>query len=249
MKRALVLVVLLLMVIPATAKASGIDFLVAPEKINIDALYKGTTLQIDGRVPEGTQVVLRFMGASENLNMKQKGKAFGLLWMNMNSLHFGNVPSVCLIGSSTPLKELGLSGTKLGFEGVSEGITIDPPSANRQILLPDLLQLKEHEGLFRQSTGTVTLGEKHDGMQAFSAKMDIPSRLSPGGYTVEVIAVRDGTIQAQASKSVDASLTGIPSVMANLAFTHGAWYGVLASLIAILGGLAIGLVFQSKGAH
>jgi hypothetical protein len=71
----------------------------------------------------------------------------------------------------------------------------------------------------------------------------------PGGYTVEVIAVRDGTIQARASKAVDASLTGIPAVMANLAFNHGAWYGILASIIAILGGLIIGLVFQSKGAH
>lgn len=249
MKRVMILLVFSLLAMPGGVRASGIDFSVAPEKIDINALYNGTTLQVDGRVPEGNQVVLRFIGAPEDVNMKQKGKALGLLWMNMNTLHFGHVPRVCLIDSSAPLKELGLSGGKLGLEGLAANIAIDPPTADRHEILPELMLVKEHEGLFRQNVGAVKMGERHDGMQAFSARVDIPSRLSPGSYTVEVFAVRDGTVQAQASKAVEARLTGVPSVMADLAFNHGAWYGILASIIAILGGLAIGLVFQSKGAH
>ena len=41
----------------------------------------------------------------------------------------------------------------------------------------------------------------------------------------------------------------VAAVMADLAFNHGLWYGILSSVIAILAGLGIGLVFQSKGAH
>jgi hypothetical protein len=248
MKRAAILL-LVLMALPMAARASGVDVTVAPGSIDIHALYNGASLQVDGRVPEGSQVVLRFVGAPEDVRMKQKGKALGLLWMNMDTLHFSGVPKVCLIESSAPMKDLGLAGAKLGLEGLSEAISIEPPTADRKALLPELLLLKGHEGLFRQESATVKLGEKHDGMQAFSASLAIPSRLSPGTYSVEVFAVKDGVVQTQAAKPVEAKLIGVPALMADLAFNHGAWYGVLASIIAILGGLAIGLVFQSKGAH
>lgn len=251
MKRAAILLCILLAAAaaPLAARDSGIDFTAQPGSIDIHALYNGTSLHVEGRVPEGSQVVLRFVGASEDVRMKEKGKALGLLWMNMNTLHFGNVPKVCLIDSSAPLKDMGLAGAKLGLEGLADNISIDPPSADRKALLPELLLLKGQEGLFRQESSAVKLGEKHDGMQAFSAVLAIPSRLSPGTYSVEVFAVKDGVVQAQSAKSVDAKLIGVPALMADLAFNHGAWYGILASIIAILGGLAIGLVFQSKGAH
>ena len=42
---------------------------------------------------------------------------------------------------------------------------------------------------------------------------------------------------------------GASDLLLQIAFGHGALYGVLATLIALLAGLAIGLVFQSKGAH
>jgi hypothetical protein len=77
----------------------------------------------------------------------------------------------------------------------------------------------------------------------------VPSRLSPGSYTVEVFAVKDGVIVAQDAQPLNAKLTGAPAFLADLAFNHAIWYGVLASIIAIVAGLGIGLVFQSKGAH
>ncbi|MFP5240311.1 MAG: TIGR02186 family protein [Acidobacteriota bacterium] len=249
MKRTVLFLLSLLLCLPAAARAAGIDFTAQPAAIEIGTLYKGTAIQVEGRVPEGTQVVLRFTGAPEDLRMKQKGKAMGLLWMNMNTLHFGNVPKVCLIDSSAPLKDLGLDGAKLGLMGLAENVSVEPATADRATLLPELVTLKEQEGLFRQSSGGVKLGEKRDGLQAFSATLAVPSRLSPGSYSVEVFALRDGTIQAQAAKAVDARLVGAPALLADLAFNHGAWYGILASIIAILGGLAIGLVFQSMGAH
>lgn len=244
-----ILFFLLFVAMPATLRASELDFDVAPSAIDIGATYNGASLQVDGQVPEGSQVVVRVSGASGNVALKQKGKVFGLLWMNMNTLHLSNVPAVCLIDSSAPLAELGAAGAELGLKGLTGKIAIDPPSADRALLLPEFLLLKSQEGLYQENAGGVKLGQAKDGRQPFTASVKIPSRLSPGSYAVEAFAVKDGVVAAQASQVVAAKLTGAPAFLADLAFNHAAWYGVLASIIAILGGLGIGLVFQSKGAH
>jgi len=251
MKRAAIILALLLVLPGAVAKAraAGADFTVSPPEITIHAFYNGTTLKVEGKAQEGAQMVVKFTGAPEEVRMKQKGKALGLLWMNMNTLHFGGVPKVCLVESSAPLKDLGDAGSALGLTGLAEKITIEPASADRGLLLPELLKLKRKEGLYRETSGAVTLGAAGSGQQPFSAVLAIPSRLSPGSYVLEVFAVKDGKVLSRSSQTVDAKLVGVPAMMADLAFNHGAWYGILASIIAILAGLAIGLVFQSKEPH
>ncbi len=87
-----------------------------------------------------------------------------------------------------------------------------------------------------------------DGARSFTARFFVPSRLSRADYRVEAFAV--STAGHRAPERPGAGHPGGRArVPGDLAFNHGAWYGVLASVIALLGGLAIGLVFQSKGAH
>jgi len=247
--RSFLLLSFLLLARPCAGLAANLDFGLAPQNITISTFYNGTSVTIDGAAPEGSQLVVRFSGLPEKIAMKQKGKVFGLLWMNMNTLHFDGVPKVFLVESSVPLKDLGAVGPTLGLEGLTDKVGIEPATADRAMLLPELVKLKKSEGLYREQTGAVTLGETANGLQKFSARLAIPSRLSPGDYTVEVIAVKDGIIVAQSSQPLQAKMVGIPALMADLAFNHAVWYGVLASIIAIVAGLGIGLVFQSKGAH
>lgn len=249
MKRILALFLLLALALPAAAQAAEVEFRMTPSSITIDTFYNGTSLSVEGAVPEGSGVVLRFSGAPEAVAMKEKGKALGLLWMNMNTLHFAGVPKVFLVESSIPLKDLGAVGGTLGLGGLTDKIGIEPASADRATLLPELVKLKQSEGLYREAVGAVTLGEKSGGLQTFKAKLAVPSRLSPGSYTVEVFAVKDGTVVGQSSQPMEVQMVGAPAFLADLAFNHALWYGVLASIIAIIAGLGIGLVFQSKGAH
>ncbi len=250
MKRTILLLLLVLalsLVGPVLAQSA--DFTLSPSEINIGTLYNGATLAVQGSVPEGSQVVVRFIGSPEEMVMKQKGKALGLLWMNMNTLHFSGVPTVCLVDSSAPLDGLGALGASLSLDGLAQGIHVAPSSPADQDLVAEMLKLKRSEGLYRQSSGGVTLGQVQDGQQAFQLALAVPSRLSAGTYSVEVLAMKDGQVAARAVKPVEAHLTGIPSFLADLAFNHAIWYGVLSAILAILGGLAIGLVFQSKEAH
>ncbi|MBF0482940.1 MAG: TIGR02186 family protein [Desulfovibrionaceae bacterium] len=248
MKRAALFIVLLL-ALPASALAEDVMAQVSPEAIDIGALYNGTSIAVSGLVPEGSQVALRFTGAPEEVRMKQKGKFLGLLWMNMNTLHFSGVPKVCLVESTAPLGEMGEAGGKLSLTGMAQSIGIEPAGADRGMLLPELLKLKRGEGLYRESSGAIVLGAARGAAREFSANVSIPSRLSPGSYVVEIFAVKDGRVVAQGVKNIEAKLVGIPAQLADLAFNHGALYGIFASIIAILAGLAIGIVFQSKEAH
>jgi len=246
MKRALTLVLFLLLALPGAALADKLDFSVSPQGVTIHTFYNGASVTVTGAAPEGSQIVVRFSGAPEKVAMKEKGKALGLLWMNMNTLHFSGVPKVYLVESSAPLADLGAVGATLGLEGLTDSMEIEPATADRAMLLPELVKLKKSEGLYREQSDGVAVKV---GQGRFEAKLAIPSRLSPGEYVLEVFAVKNGLIVAQGSQPLEAKLVGAPAFLADLAFNHAIWYGVLASIIAIVAGLGIGLVFQSKGAH
>ena len=246
MKRILLILLgLVLVANAAKAQAADIDFAVGQSTVNMDLFYNGASISVTGSVPEGTMAVVRFTGKADEVIMKQKGKAMGLLWMNMNTLHFSNMPAICLVESSAALT--GQAEEKLGLDSVVNAIAIKPESADRHMLLPELLKLKKSEGLYREDAAAVKLESAKDGRQAFSASVRVPSRLSPGEYSIEVFAVKNGEIIAQGVKPINARLTGVPAFIHNLAFDHGLWYGVLASVISMLAGLAVGLIFRSKG--
>ncbi|MGD9505065.1 MAG: TIGR02186 family protein [Syntrophobacteraceae bacterium] len=248
---------LLLPVFSARAMAApdATQFSVEPATIHMDTFYDGTKLVATGTVPEGSQAVLRFIGNACELHMKRKGKIFGLLWMNRDSLTFNGLPNLCIISSAVNLSELkgqepgagGLGGYKLS--GLKEGANIEPNDADSAEAFEEFIRLKQNEGLYRETVGNVAYEPGDAGFKKFRAEIPVPSRMSPGQYRVELAAIKDGSIIAKSSQPVTADLVGFPAILAGLAFGRPALYGILASIIAIISGLLIGMVFQSKGAH
>ncbi len=233
----------------AAAPAGAANLEVTPDTVRIGAGYDGTVLQISGTVPAGSDLVLRFTGSPADLHLRQKGKAFGLLWMNRGVVTFKNVPGVCLIQSSRPLDAVGPAAAAYGLETWSQRVKSENDHPEAAIDGPrELLHLKMHEGLFRETTGGITFGPSAaDGAQAFRAALPVPAALYPGNYQLEAVAFKDGAESARWAVPVKAELAGLPAWLSSLAHAHGAVYGVLATVIAILAGLLIGLIFQGKG--
>jgi hypothetical protein len=163
----------------AFAAEDQVNFRVQPDSIIIDALYNGTTLTVTGNVPADSEVVARFMGSPSDLHMKEKGKVFGLLWMNLESLTFRNVPNICIVctskdlkdGTSSPnpaLQELELSGLMRSVK-VNSTANIDP-----QKDIEELLKLKQDEGLYRQLTQKPTYEASSGGMKVFKPPFRYP---------------------------------------------------------------------------
>jgi len=245
--------VFLVMVLCITGPAladPGVHITAVPAEIGIGALYNGLTLRVNGTVPAGSDVVLRFTGDPGELHMHEKGKVFGLLWMNRNVVTFKNVPNVCLIQASRPFPELGAAAVPYRLENMRENVKVESAGGGPDFDAPhELLRLKEQEGLCAESVGGVTMDPKDNGMQSFVGALSLPSALAPGSYRVEAVVLKDGTLSGQASVPVTVRLVGLPAWLKALAIQHGTLYGILACGIAILGGFLIGLLFQSKGAH
>ncbi len=242
---------LLFVLLPGAALAAvPVAMTVTPANIHMGARFDGTTLTVSGTVPVGSDVILRFTGAPEDLHLRQKGKVFGLLWMNTGTVHLKNVPKICLLDSSRPLAELGAVGSSLQLSGLKSAITVEKVgNAEEDDVIHELLLLKKNDHLYSERANTVTLGPDTASGRSFTAGIRIPSAVAPGHYSLELFAVQDGAIIGRQKADVTAELTGFPRWLSTLAFSNGLLYGILATIIAVVSGLAIGLVFQSKGAH
>jgi uncharacterized protein (TIGR02186 family) len=231
------------------ADATG-DITATPTNIGMGAQYDGLHLQVNGTVPAGSDVILRFIGATDELHLRKKGKVFGLLWMNVGKVTLKNVPKVCLIDSSREFTELGDVAIPYRLDGLRTAIEVEGDGSSDTLDVPsELLLLKQHEGLYSESAKGVTLGADNGTTRTFSADLAVPSALAPGAYQVEAVALKNGAVVGTYATAVEARLIGFPKWLSNMAFQKSLLYGVLATLIAIFSGLAIGMVFQSKGSH
>jgi uncharacterized protein (TIGR02186 family) len=242
-----------LFTVSAGAAQDSARMTIEPRAIDIGALYNGTTLTATGSVPADSEAVVRFIGTSCDLHMKEKGKVGGVMWMNLESITFKGVPNICLVSSAVDLNRLeadgGVTLGVLRLSGLKKSIEIEAKGGGHENAFEELLKLKQKEGLYREMFGNISYASAVDGQKTFSAKIPIPSRLIPGAYTVEVDAIRNGEVIARAEQPLTVNLVGFPALLAQLAFGHSALYGILATLIALLAGLGIGLIFQSRGAH
>ncbi|MFH0782845.1 MAG: TIGR02186 family protein [Pseudomonadota bacterium] len=245
------LALLCIVLIPSLALADGpMTISATPNTILMGARYDGISLKVAGSVPAGSDVVLRFTGAPEDLHLREKGKVFGLLWMNVGKVALKNVPKVCLIDSSRSFADLGAIAEPFRLESLGSSVEVEKDAAGGEIdVIHELLLLKKNDHLYHESAGGVVLGPDKGDSRTFTADIAVPSALAPGHYSVEAVAVRGGALVGKASSAVEASLSGFPGWLAKMAFERSLLYGVLATVIAIVSGLAIGLIFQSKGAH
>jgi len=227
---------------------------VTPQLVEIGTFFDGASLIATGTVPATSHVVVRFLGSSCDLHMKQKGKLFGIMWMNLASLIFRGVPNVCIVSSAKDFDSLaeaneGFAVNSLRLAGIKDNARIESNGSDQTKAFEELIKLKNLEGLYLETSGNISYGEADNGQKSFRAQIHVPSRLSPGSYIVELTALSDGKIVARAEQPVKVNLVGFPALLANLAFGHSALYGLLATVIALLAGLAIGMIFDSKGAH
>lgn len=234
----------------APARAESLPPLtLAPQAIAINSLYNGTDLTVTGEVPAGSQVVVRLAGEPKTFHMKEKGRVLGLLWMNTDKVSFGDAPSVFLVAASPEAPAEAVA--KLGVPGLAAGIKVESHDPDKAALTAEFLKFQKSEKLYLENAGQVTLGEASGDKRPFTAVLHLPSRLSPGAYAVEVLALAGGEVAAKGQAAITASFVGAPAFLADMAFGHGTLYGILASIIAIVGGVVIGQIFSGSksGAH
>jgi uncharacterized protein (TIGR02186 family) len=242
---------IILPVVPFSALADdAVTLSASPSPLLIGAQYNGADLTVSGTIPAGSDVVIRFTGEPEELHLREKGKAFNLLWMNVGTVTFDNVPKVLLIETSRPFEELGPQSKTLQLDYLRKTVKITKAASSKKIdLIHELLLLKKEESLYSEKTGGIVLGADSGQTRTFTATLKLPSALAPGEYQIEAAAFLDGKHIGNGRIKLEARLDGFPQWLSKMAFENSLLYGILAVVIAIFSGLVIGLIFQSKGAH
>ena len=229
---------------------------ITPQAISIGAFFNGTHIKAEGHIPADSQAVIRITGHSGDLHLKQKGRAFGVLWMNLNTLTFENVPSVYLLYVPETFEQMLQAGSgidsvsQLTLASLQKQVQISPKPDNKDQLFAEFLKLKKSEGLYAVHKDSFHYSDTNDGAKSFEASLKIPSRIKPGEYTLDLYAVKDGQITAHKSLDLPVKLAGFPAMLSSLAFQHGLLYGILATLAALFAGLLMGFFFSgAKAGH
>ncbi|MEZ7196287.1 TIGR02186 family protein [Pseudodesulfovibrio karagichevae] len=222
---------------PALA-ASPVSMTIRPNLVTIGTGFNGTKLTVTGAVPEGTSAVIRLLGEPRDKAFKKKGKALGLLWMNLGEVEIKGVPDVFLVGTDGA-SDVNWEHSDLAFQSV-KGDTED-------WIYDEFIKLMEEDGFYEVENGILQYTGEGEGTRSFRAELSIPSAMHQGVYRVEVLAVKDGKIVDMAAEELHTRLTGLPAFLSKLAFDHSLLYGVAAVIIAILAGLFMSLVFQERG--
>jgi uncharacterized protein (TIGR02186 family) len=227
-----------------------------PEHIRMGAGYDGENVFVSGQIPSDATALIRVTGKPEHSKLKQKGRALGVLWMNLGSVEISKVPSVFLLylpESAPKASQTGQPAWRaldLGLEGLRKQADIVAADAEKNSLFDEFVKLKQKSGLYGQVDNAVHYGPIDGKMKPFEATLALPAALPTGTYHIDVLAVKDGAIEASAVRDIDAREVGMPAWISTLAFDHGTIYGIFAVLVAVVAGLFTGLLFKGdKGAH
>lgn len=229
--------------------ATNLKVAMHPEQIRMGAGYDGAQVLLTGKLPAEAAALIRVVGPAEHSRLKEKGRALGILWMNMGSVEIADVPNVFLL--YLPEKGgdiLGAGGVpQAGLQGLHKQVKIVADDADTDALFDEFVKLKEKSGLYGTFADAIQYGPAEGGLKPFKATLALPAALPQGRYTVQVLAVANGAVAASEDLALEAHEVGVPSWISTFAFDHGTLYGIFAVVVAIIAGLLTGIIFRGEG--
>lgn len=250
-KLTLLLCLCLFWATPALAGGASPEIQVWPDVVEIGAFFNGHGVTVIGQVPQGAQAVMEITGQTAVEPLMRKGRRGGL-WMNVGELEVQGAPSLYLAAStSPPLLKAPSENATWGYPALKKQISFagQMEPGQQELFLDQFFQLKESEGVYAIFPGDVKLSGGSGDSQTVTGTFPLPTQVKPGAYRVCLTAVQDGQVIAKNCRDLKVVMVGFPALLASLAYEHGATYGILAVVIAIVTGFAIGYLFKGGGGH
>nr|WP_321403061.1 TIGR02186 family protein [uncultured Desulfobacter sp.] len=243
------LLLLMFICLPVISSAAvPATFTVTPAAINIGASFNGIDIKVEGMIPADADAVVRFKSDEQDVALKEKGKAMGILWMNMGTVTFHHCPDIFMVATPKSFTKESdqWKGLNLGISSLINQIEITPAPEDKNFLFDEFVKLKSKHGAYASGFGNVTYQTPADNMKPFSATIAVPSGLKPGSYQVEVFTVKDGAVASKTETRVNVEEIGFPKFLSSLAFGKPLLYGIVSVIIALAAGLLTGLIFQGS---
>ncbi len=227
--------------------------MIHPQQLLITSFYHGEAVTVRALIPPNHEVALRIIGPEEDLHLLEKGRVWGL-WMNIHQVTFHHVPTVYLLQTSKSLSALAdkkaLDRLRMDYRSLLFDSLETEETSRKSFLIDELIKLKERDRLYQIQEGSIQIKPLSSGsVDQIEVKFPLPARISPGSYALELISFQDGKGTLLQREFIEVQLSGFTDLLHRLAKEKGLLYGFLAVIVATLSGLAIGIVFTSRGAH
>lgn len=225
---------------------------VTPQNIPINLMYHGAQLSINGESDRNDDLIVKISSEPEEAHMKFKGKAAGLFWMKMGDISFEHVPTAYLLASTGNLDSLLPVDTRInegiGFESIKAVTKMESsaPNMDSERWIEEFIKFKKAEKLYQIKEGIITRLQGTHGNE-YHLDINWPFQAPPGTYNIEVLAVRDGNVVERSRTSLTVARSGIVAKLSDLAFNHAAVYGIIAIVVAMASGFAVGALFKKGG--
>jgi len=236
------------------APAHALTLNVEPNLVPITFFYHGKSLTITGSSAIEDDLIIKISSPPANIAMKYKDKVGGLFWMKKGSYEFKDVPNVYIVHTSAALDRI-LSPEEqeknmLGYKALIARAEVEDSTGNEvdKKWLDQFIRFKEAEKVYSVQEGTVVRQHGNEG-NTFTLNVDWPFQAPPGTYDVQVMAVRDGRVVDSSSTSFTVERQGVIAALSGMAFNKAALYGIMAIVIALVAGFAVGAIFKGGGSH
>ncbi len=246
---ALLLGLCLVLASAAPARAADPELQVSPDVVQIGAFFQGSQVVVTGKIPQGAQAVLELLGPRAAEHLMRKGRRGGL-WMNVGEVEVDGAPSVYLATSTTEqLLQAPAADATWGYPALKKQIRFagQVEANERELFLDQFFQLKESEEIYATFPGALKAAGASGDLQTVKGTFPLPTKVKPGAYQVCLTVIQNGQVTGKKCADLKVAMVGFPAAFFSLAYEHGATYGILAVVIAIVTGFAMGYLFKGGG--
>jgi uncharacterized protein (TIGR02186 family) len=242
---------LLLLSMPALVQGASQDLQVTPDLVEIGTWFRGHSVTAAAMIPKGAEAVIEVVGQTADEHLMRKGRRGGL-WMNVGEIEVHHAPSLYLIMSTNPkLLEASAPEAPWGFAALKRRVSLSGMVTDQEKdeFFEQFIKLKESEDVYTSSKDPVKKSRAAGDLAPVKAVFQLPTNVRPGTYEVCLSVVRDGQVIAKNCNKIEVKMVGFPAMFTTLAYEHGLTYGILAVVIAIITGFAMGFLFKGGGGH
>lgn len=239
-----------LLTLPFLAAADTENVRMVPNDVEIRTFFAGASLDFSAHIPKGASAILEVRGREREEHLMRKGRRAGL-WMNVGQVTVQGAPSVylCMSTDRDFLKHQE-QPAQWGYASIEKQVHFSgAPQESSNELFKQFLALKESEGLYGISPGSLKVTSEKDGSRNIQGTIRLPAKIPPGEYEVHLLSLETDKVVNNDTLSLSVVTKGFPALLEELAMHHELSYGFLAVIIAIVTGFAMGFFFKSKGAH